>query len=180
MLFFQTLLLTLPLLFKIHHRHNLLSIILYYVSLHLTLSLLKIHQLNKLFNIILLHLFILQSLILTPRTIAPSLPNPLTAHALQSHSPPRVSSPMSPPYTALPPQNPPKALKKQDVIVDEPSTDPNGAVEKFFSGLKKYKHKKSLEDLAILAMTVKNFGNMVTNIIWNFCVEWCLFQNMSI
>jgi hypothetical protein len=37
-LMFQTFLLILTLLFKIHHLHNPLSIILYYVSLLLTLS----------------------------------------------------------------------------------------------------------------------------------------------
>jgi hypothetical protein len=58
----------LPLHPKIHHLHNLLIIILLsIVLLHmvilqgllLTLPLLKIHQLNKLFSIILLHIFIL-------------------------------------------------------------------------------------------------------------------------
>jgi hypothetical protein len=49
--------------------------------------------------------------------------------------------------------------------VDEPSTDPKTAVEKFFGGLKKYKYKKSLEDLAILGMSVKEFGNMAIKII---------------
>jgi hypothetical protein len=46
-LLFQSLLLTLPLIFKIHHLHNLLSIILYYISFLLTIPLLKIHQLNN-------------------------------------------------------------------------------------------------------------------------------------
>jgi hypothetical protein len=63
-LLFQSLL-TLPLLFKIHHLHNLLSIILYYISLLTLPLLLKIHQLNKLFSIVLHHMFILQSLLLT-------------------------------------------------------------------------------------------------------------------
>jgi hypothetical protein len=58
----------LPLLPKIYHLHNLLSIILLSIvllhmvilqSLLLTLPLLKIHQLNKLLSIILLHMFIL-------------------------------------------------------------------------------------------------------------------------
>jgi hypothetical protein len=57
-LLFQSLLLTLHILFKIHHLHNLLRIILYYVSLLLTLPLLKIHQLNKFFGIV-LHLMLL-------------------------------------------------------------------------------------------------------------------------
>jgi hypothetical protein len=64
----------LPLLPKIHHLHNLLSIILLSIvllhmailqSLLLTLPLFKIHQLNKLFIIVLLRMFILQSLLLT-------------------------------------------------------------------------------------------------------------------
>jgi hypothetical protein len=61
------------------------------------------------------------------------------------------------PHTTHPPQNPPKASKKQDATVDEPSTDPKIAMAKIFGGLKNYKHKKSLEDLDILGMTVKEF-----------------------
>jgi hypothetical protein len=53
----------LSLLRKIHHLHNLLSIILLHMailqSLLLTLPLLKIHQLNKLLSNVLLHMFIL-------------------------------------------------------------------------------------------------------------------------
>jgi hypothetical protein len=58
----------LPLLPKIHHLYNLLSIILLGIvllhmvilqSLLLTLPLFKIHQLNKLLSNILLHMFIL-------------------------------------------------------------------------------------------------------------------------
>jgi hypothetical protein len=90
-------------------------------------------------------------------TTPPSLQNPPTTHALQSHSPPHVSFPMSPPYTTPPPQNPPKALRKQDAIVYESSTDPKVTVEKFFGGLKNYKHNKLLEDLVISGMTVKEF-----------------------
>jgi hypothetical protein len=47
------------------------------------------------------------------------------------------------------------ALKKQDAIVDEPNTNPKDAVEKFYGGLKNYKHKKPLEDLAVPGMIVK-------------------------
>jgi hypothetical protein len=58
----------LPLHPKTHHLRNLLSIILLHMvilqSLLLTL-LLKINQLNKLFIIILLHMVILESLLLT-------------------------------------------------------------------------------------------------------------------
>jgi hypothetical protein len=38
--------------------------------------------------------------------------------------------------------------------MDEPSTNPEATVQKFFGGLNNYKHKKSLEDLAVLGMTV--------------------------
>jgi hypothetical protein len=50
-----------------------------------------------------------------------------------------------------------KALRKQDAIVYESSTDPKVTVEKFFGGLKNYKHNKLLEDLVISGMTVKEF-----------------------
>jgi hypothetical protein len=49
------------------------------------------------------------------------------------------------------------APKKQDTIVDEPNTDPKDVVEKFYGGLKNYKHKKPLEDLVVPGMTVKEF-----------------------
>jgi hypothetical protein len=49
------------------------------------------------------------------------------------------------------------APKKQDVIVDEPSIDPKYVVVKFYDGLKNYKHKKPLKDLAIPDMSVKEF-----------------------
>jgi hypothetical protein len=56
------LLLHLKILPKIHHLHNLWSIILVHTvilqSLLLTLPLLKIHQLNKLLSNVLLHMFI--------------------------------------------------------------------------------------------------------------------------
>jgi hypothetical protein len=55
----------LPLLLKIHHLHNQLSIILYYVTLLLILPLHKIHQLNNLLTIILHHVLLLQTLLLT-------------------------------------------------------------------------------------------------------------------
>jgi hypothetical protein len=41
--------------------------------------------------------------------------------------------------------------------VDEPSKDLKIVVEKFYDGLKNYKIKKLLEDLAIEGMTVKEF-----------------------
>jgi hypothetical protein len=109
-----------------------------------------------------------------PHTSPPSLQILPTKQALQHHSPPHVhspkffphttppshslpcvSSPMSHPYTTPPPQNPPMALKNQDAIVDEPSTNPEDIVENFYAGLKNYKHKKPLEDIP--GMTVKEF-----------------------
>jgi hypothetical protein len=41
--------------------------------------------------------------------------------------------------------------------VDKPSKDPETIVEKFYDGLKHYKTKKLLEDLAIEGMTVEEF-----------------------
>jgi hypothetical protein len=63
---------------------------------------------------------------------------------------------MSPPYTT-PPHNPPKALKKQDAIVDEPRTNSKTTVEKFYGCLNTYKTEKPLEDLVVPSMTVKEF-----------------------
>jgi hypothetical protein len=41
--------------------------------------------------------------------------------------------------------------------VDEPSKDPKTTVGKFYDGLKNYKAKKLLEDLALGGMTVEEF-----------------------
>jgi hypothetical protein len=41
--------------------------------------------------------------------------------------------------------------------VDGPSKDPKTVVEKFYDGLKNYKIKKSLQDLAVEGMTVNEF-----------------------
>jgi hypothetical protein len=64
---------------------------------------------------------------------------------------------MRPPHTTAPPQNPPMAPKKQDANVDKPNTDPKTTMEKFFGGLKNYKHKKLLEDMVVPDMSVKEF-----------------------
>jgi hypothetical protein len=64
---------------------------------------------------------------------------------------------MSPPYNTPPPHNPPNALKKKDAIMDEPSTDPKTALQKFFGSLKNYKDKEPLEDLVVPDMAVKEF-----------------------
>jgi hypothetical protein len=103
----------LSLVLKIHHLHNLLSIILQsplnIILLHmfilqylLTLPLLKIHQLNKLISIVLLHLFIPPK---SPHT-TPPLQNPPFEQALQHRSPPHAHSQKSPPHTTSPLQNP--------------------------------------------------------------------------
>jgi hypothetical protein len=47
-------------------------------------------------------------------------------------------------------------MKKQDAI-DEPSKEPKTVLENFYGGLNNYKTKKSLEDLALVAMTVEEF-----------------------
>jgi hypothetical protein len=46
----------------------------------------------------------------------------------------------------------------QDANVDEPNTDLKTTVGKFFGGLKNYKHNKSLEDLVVPGMIVKEFS----------------------
>jgi hypothetical protein len=71
-------------------------------------------------------------------------------------SPPHVHF-LKSPHTTPPLQNPPNAPKKLDAIVDEPSKDPKNAVERFYDVLKKYKIKKSLEDLDLEGMTVEEF-----------------------
>jgi hypothetical protein len=90
-----------------------------------------------------------------PPHTTPPLQNPPTEQALHHRSPPHVHSPKSPHTTPL--QNPPNAPKKQDAIVDEHSNDPKPVVEKFYDGLKNYKTKKLLEDLALEGITVEEF-----------------------
>jgi hypothetical protein len=41
--------------------------------------------------------------------------------------------------------------------VDQLSTNPKDVLEKIYACLKNYKHKKSLEDMAIPGLTVKEF-----------------------
>jgi hypothetical protein len=41
--------------------------------------------------------------------------------------------------------------------VDESNIDPKAAVNKYFGGLKNYKHMKPLEDLSVPGMTVNEF-----------------------
>jgi hypothetical protein len=69
MVFLQSLLFTLPLLFKINQRNKLFSNVLLHMfilwNLHTLLLFFKIYQLNKLLSSVLLHMFILRSLLLT-------------------------------------------------------------------------------------------------------------------
>jgi hypothetical protein len=94
---------------------------------------------------------------LKPLHTTPPLQNPPTEQAPQQCSPPHVHSPMSTPHTTPHLQNPPNALKKQDALVDETSKDPKVVLDKFYDGLKNYKTKKLLEDLALVGMTVEEF-----------------------
>jgi hypothetical protein len=87
---------------------------------------------------------------------------------------------MSPPYTIPPPHNPPKALKKQDAIVDEPNTNAKITVEKFYGSLNTYKTEKPLEDLAVLGMSVKEFWQHDDKDYTKLGMKSLLFQNMSI
>jgi hypothetical protein len=41
--------------------------------------------------------------------------------------------------------------------VDETNKDPKNVLDKFYDGLKNYKTKKSLEDLAVVGMSVEEF-----------------------
>jgi hypothetical protein len=86
----------------------------------------------------------------------PPLQNSPTEQTPQQCSPPHFHSPKSP-YTTPHLQNAPNTPKKQDAIVDEPSKDPRTVVEKFYDGLKNYKTKKLLKDLALEGMTVEEF-----------------------
>jgi hypothetical protein len=48
-------------------------------------------------------------------------------------------------------------MKKQDATVNKTSKDPKTVLDKFYDGLKNYKTKKSLEDLALVGMSVEEF-----------------------
>jgi hypothetical protein len=90
-----------------------------------------------------------------PHTTAP-LQNLPTQQAPQQRSPPHVHSPKSP-HTTPPLQIPPNAPKKQDATMDETSKDPKTVLDKIYDDLKNYKTKKSLEDLALIGMSVEEF-----------------------
>jgi hypothetical protein len=98
-------------------------------------------------------MFILQSLL--------TLPLPFKIHQLtqarQQCSPKNVHYSKSPPHTTPPLQIPPNAPKKKDATVDKTSKDPKTVLDKFYDGLKNYKTKKPLEDLALVGMSVKEF-----------------------
>jgi hypothetical protein len=59
-------------------------------------------------------------------------------------------------------------LKKKDATVYESNKDHKTVFDKFYDGLKNYKTKKSLEDLALLGMSVKEFWQHGVNDIWEF------------
>jgi hypothetical protein len=52
--------------------------------------------------------------------------------------------------------------------VDEPSKEPKTVLDKFYDGLKNYKTKKPLEDLAVVGMTVEEFWQHGDKDIWEF------------
>jgi hypothetical protein len=104
---------------------------------------------------------------LKPPHTTPPLQNLSTEQAPQQHSPPHVYSPKSP-HTTPPLQIPPNALKKQDATVDETNKDPKTVLDKFYDGLKNYKTKKSLEDLALVGMSVEEFWQHGDKDIWEF------------
>jgi hypothetical protein len=93
----------------------------------------------------------------SPPHTTPPLQNPSTEQSPHQRSPPHVHYPKSPPHTIPPPQIPPNALKKKDATVDKTSKDPKIVLDKFYDGLKNYKTKKSLDDLALVGMSVKEF-----------------------
>jgi hypothetical protein len=61
------------------------------------------------------------------------------------------------PHTTPPLQIPPNAPKKQDATMDKTSKDPKTVLDKFYDDVKNYKTKKSLEDLALIGMSVEEF-----------------------
>jgi hypothetical protein len=109
----------------------------------------------------------IHSLVSPPHT-TPLLQNSSTKQAPQQHSPPHVHSLKSPPHTTPPLQNPPNALKKKDATMHETSKDPKIVFDKFYDGLKNYKTKKSLEDLTLVGMSVKEFWQHGDKDIWEF------------
>jgi hypothetical protein len=64
--------------------------------------------------------------------------------------------------------------------MDELSKDSKTVVKKFYDGLKNYKTKKMLEDLALEGMTIEEFWQHGDKDIGNLSMESHLFQNMSI
>jgi hypothetical protein len=52
--------------------------------------------------------------------------------------------------------------------MDETSKDPKTVFDKFYDGLKNYKTKKSLEDLALVGMSLKEFWQYGDKDIWEF------------
>jgi hypothetical protein len=52
--------------------------------------------------------------------------------------------------------------------VDETNKDPKTVLDKFYDGLKNYKTKKPLEDLALVGMSVEVFWQQGNKDIWEF------------
>ncbi len=63
--------------------------------------------------------------------------------------------------------------------MDETSKDPKTVLDKFYDGLKNYKTKKPLEDLALVGMSVKEFWQHDDKDIMNLSMESCLLHNKS-
>jgi hypothetical protein len=92
-----------------------------------------------------------------PPHTTPPLQNQPTEQAPLQRSPPHVHSLKSSPHTIPPLQIPPNAPKKQDATLDKTSKDPKTILDKVYDGLKNYKTKKPLEDLALVVMSVEEF-----------------------
>jgi hypothetical protein len=94
---------------------------------------------------------------LKPPHTTPPLQNQPTEQAPQQNSPPHVHSLKSPPHTTPPLQITPNSPKKKDTTMDETSKDPKTVLNKLNDGLKNYKTKKPLKDLALVDMSVEEF-----------------------
>jgi hypothetical protein len=157
MVFLQSLLLTLPLLFKIYQLNKLISNILRHMFILwnlLTLPLIfKIHQLNKLLSSVLLHMFILWSLLLTlPLLFKIHQLNKLLSNVLL-HMFILWSLFLTLPllfkfHQMLRRRRMPLWMKLAKIL---------RPLDKFYDGLKNYKTKKLLKDLALIGMSVKEF-----------------------
>jgi hypothetical protein len=103
-----------------------------------------------------------------PPHSTPRPQNPSAEQAPQQRSSPHAHSPKSPPHTTPHLQIPPNGLKKKDATVDETSKDPKTVHDRIYDGLKNYKTKKPLEDLALVGMSVKDLWQHGDKDIWEF------------